>query len=97
LKEAREQQIATADVLKVISRSAFDLDTVMDTLASSAGELCGAGVSSLFLREGDMLVCRGITAVEKMHEEFFRANPVALNDESHMGRTGWSMGSRQRS
>jgi GAF domain-containing protein len=86
LSESLQQQTATADVLKVISRSAFDLDTVMDTLASSARDLCGSKTAALFLRDGDMLVCRGAAAHEPMAEELVRSNPVSLKDESHMGR-----------
>ena len=86
LSEALEQQTATADVLKVISRSTSDLQTVLDTLTQSATRLCAVDQGVIFLRDGDVLRLRASFGFPPEAVEYALAHPMLPNRGSATGR-----------
>lgn len=61
LSDALDQQIANAEVLRIMSRSAFDLNTVLKTLIEYAVKLCNAGGGAIWLRNGDSFTAIAMT------------------------------------
>ena len=76
LTEALGQQTATADVLKVISRSQFDLQLVLDTLIQTATSLCGAKRGVIFRRDGDLYRAAAFYNATPELIEFVRSHPI---------------------
>jgi two-component system NtrC family sensor kinase len=88
LSEALQQQTATAEVLKVISRSAFDLDVVLNSLTKSAVELCNSTYGAISLYRDGALVFMAQTGCTPEFAELLWSNPARLDRKSVTGRTG---------
>src|SRR5262249_2580056 len=86
LRESLQQQTATADVLKAISRSAFDLKTVLDALIQAATRLCEADQGTI-AREREGMYQRVTThGLPDAYTEYLSAQPVIPDRGTAMGR-----------
>jgi signal transduction histidine kinase len=86
LSESLQQQTATADVLKVISRSAFDLKSVLTTLTESAKSLCGASLGIITLRDGEVMRLRAESGCTQAFVDFMDAHPIKPGRDTITGR-----------
>jgi hypothetical protein len=86
LAEARKQQAATADVLKVISRSTFELQAVLDALCQDACRLCGADKGCIYRVEGDSGHWGAFYNLTPELFDFLTRNPVRRERNSVTGR-----------
>ena len=86
LRESLQQQTATADVLKVISRSTFDLQTVLDTLVELAARLCAADKSAIQMPEGDTYRIRAHYGLAREVVQYSSLQPLQPGRSSVTGR-----------
>src|SRR5262245_30873599 len=86
LRESLQQQTATADVLKVISRSAFNLQTVLDTLVESAARLCDADSASIHRTQEEAYPCIASYGLSPEFQQYLRDHPIARGRGSVLGR-----------
>jgi GAF domain-containing protein len=87
LRESLQQQTATADVLKVISRSTFDLQKVLDTLLESATRLCEADMGVLARPKGSTIHFEATFGTSPAYDAFVASHPTGVDRGTAVGRT----------
>jgi GAF domain-containing protein len=86
LRESLQQQTATADVLKVISRSTFDLKVVLNTLVESAARLCEADQAVIGRPKGATYYFEASYGFSPTFAEFVASHPAQIDGSSVSGR-----------
>src|SRR5262249_22144160 len=86
LRESLEQQTATSKVLEVISRSAFDLQAVFETVAENSVRLCGGDWAYIFRFDGELLQVVATSNVDPESRRWVEQNPILPGRQSGTGR-----------